>query len=79
MTDMDVHEDEIPRLYSAKQVEEALGVRGGTVHSLVALGVLKPAPIPGKRLKFTTRAVRMALEADPMGRACPVEAARVSR
>lgn len=63
---------QIPHLYSAAQIEEAMGVRHGTVHYLRAIGLLRPAPLPGKRARYTAESVRAALAAqppvDPLGR-----------
>ena len=58
---------EIPRLYTAQQVDRALGVRSGTTSRLNRLGLLEAAPLPGKQKRYTADAVRRAIGADPMG------------
>lgn len=55
----------IPRVLGATEVERALHVRQGTCRYLVAIGVLKPLPLPNKCPKFTVEAVREALGLAP--------------
>lgn len=55
----------VPRLWSARAIEAALGVRHGTVAYLANIGLLSPAPLPGKRRRYTEEAVRAALLAQP--------------
>ncbi|WP_293826076.1 hypothetical protein [uncultured Parolsenella sp.] len=50
--------DGLPRLYGTMEVERSLHIAHGTVKAAVRRGHLVPAAIPGKKPKFTAKAVQ---------------------